>query len=226
MKKNNILKLANIFTLLVFSILVNISCSDNDELQDDSSKVIPTIFDFTGANKAFSGTSEIYSVLPRGGSEFIWTVTGAEMEAIPGRTDQIKVNFVQYDELASVSVYEKAANGSVSETSTIDDIKVFGPPCDWSLEMNDAYGDGWNGAKLVFTFDGFDGGEFTLEDGATSTINVPVPNGSELKVSFVSGDWDEEVTYKLYDANGTLIKEDGPTPEVGEVVSLTNSCPL
>ena len=36
---------------------------------------------------------------------------------------------------------------------------------------------------------------------------------------------DEEVVYKIYDGNGTLVLEDGPTPTTGEVLSMTNSCP-
>ncbi|MCK4561694.1 MAG: hypothetical protein KAT78_02200, partial [Flavobacteriaceae bacterium] len=165
-----------------------------------------------------------YSVTSRGGSEYIWTVTGAELQAIDGRTDKINVYYNQFDELASVSVYEVAANGKQSEVSTINGIKVFGAPCDWRLEMQDSYGDGWNGASLSLEFDGFNGGEYTIA-GASLTEIIAVPNGSLIDVSFSSGAWDSEITFQLYDGSGTLILEGGPTPDTGNIYSEINTCP-
>lgn len=225
MKNNNKFSYLKTLSLLVFSLVFTVSCSDNDDFGDDAAKVIPTIYSFEGPTTGFSGESATYSVKTRGGSTYTWSVNGAEMVPVPGRTDMITVNFNQYDELASVSVFETAANGEVSETSIIDNIKVFGPPCNWTIKMQDIYADGWNGAGLSIKYDGFDAGEYTLKTGGSQDLSIPVPNGSEIEISFSSGDWDEEITYQVYDASGTLVYEDGPTPVVGVAYTSTNTCP-
>ena len=222
--KNNFNKYLSIIILLVFT-LTTFSCFEDKDYESDVSKVVPTIFDLKGTTVAFVDETSQYSVTARGGSEFVWTVSGAEIQTVDGRTDIINVYFNQFEEAVSVSVYEIVANGATSETSTIDNIVVFGTPCNWTIEMQDAYGDGWNGASLSFSFDGFDGGEFSLDDGASLTQEVAVPDGSVVDISFNSGDWDEEVTFQIYDGNGTLVFEGGPTPTVGSVLSMTNSCP-
>ena len=209
--------------LLALSLVIS-SCSNDDNFGSDVSKVIPLVTDVTGEVVAFVGETYTYTLNTyRGGSEYIWSVTGAEIQPIEGRKDKVNVLFNQFDQPVSLSVYELAFNGSSSDPVTLD-ITVFGTPCTWTINMQDAYGDGWNGASLSFSFDGFDGGEYSL-DGASFTQEVAVPDGSVVDISFNSGDWDEEVTFQIYDGNGTLVYEGGPTPTVGNVLSMTNSCP-
>jgi hypothetical protein len=227
MKNNKIIKCTKIFAMLIFSLVFTVSCSDeDDDFVSDSSEVIPTIFSFDGPAKGFIDEIVTYSVKPRGGSEFIWSATGAVIQPISGRTDMVNVLYNQQDDLASVSVFERAFNGKESAVSTISAIKVFGTPCNWTLVMKDSFGDGWNGASLSFTFDGFDAGELTL-DGDVATEILPVPNGSVFDVTFTSGEWDGEVSYKLYDGDENLVfeKEAGTYPDNGVVYTGTNVCP-
>ncbi|WP_318343016.1 hypothetical protein [Flagellimonas baculiformis] len=214
----------SILSILLISSLINTSCFDDNDFGSDVSKVVPFVFNFTGPNVGFVGETVEYSVRSRGGSEFVWTVDGAEMQVVPGEPNKVNVTFNQFADPVSVSVYEVVANGSQSEASSID-VTVFGVPCTWTVELQDAYGDGWNGASLSFSYDGVPGGEITLGEGAASTETIDIPDGSEVEVTFNSGDWDEEVTFQIYDANGNLVLDDGPTPTVGVVVSQTNNCP-
>lgn len=209
--------------LLVSSLIVS-SCFEDNDFESDVSKVVPFIFNFTGPTVGFVGETVEYSVRPRGGAEYIWTVNGAEMQTVSGKPHKINVTFNQFDQPVSVSVSEVVANGSESETSTID-VTVFGTPCTWTIELQDAYGDGWNGASLSFSYDGVPGGDITLGAGSESTETIDIPDGSEVEVTFNSGDWDEEVTFQIYDASGNLVIDDGPTPMVGVIVSQTNDCP-
>jgi len=221
--KNILNKFAYLSFLLAISIVIT-SCDDDDNYGNDAPKVIPIVKGIDGETVAFVGDTYTYTLNPyRGGSEYIWNVAGANMQPVEGRKDQINISFNQFDQPVSVSVYEQAFNGKTSDAANLD-ITVFGTPCNWTIEMQDAYGDGWNGASLSFTFDGFSGGEYTL-DGASFSQAVPVPDGSEVEVSFNSGEWDEEVTFQIYDGNGTLVLEGGPTPTVGSVLTMTNSCP-
>ena len=219
--------LNNYVYLSVFFVLslVLSSCSDDDNLESDASKVIPIVKELNGETVAFVGQTFTYTVKPyRGGSEYIWSITGAETQPVEGRKDQVSVLFNQFGQPVSLSVYELAFNGLSSDPISLD-ITVFGTHCNWTIEMTDSWGDGWNGASLSFTFDGIDGGEYTLDDGATLTQEIAVPNGSVVDISFNSGDYDEEVSYTIYDGNGILVLEDGPTPASGSVLSMTNSCP-
>ena len=201
------------------------SCSDDDNFGSDAAKVIPIVSGLNGEAVAYLGDLYTYTLTPyRGGSEYIWNVTGAEIQPIEGRKDQVNILFTQFEQPVSLSVYELAFNGLSSDPVNLD-ITVFGTPCNWTIDMQDLYGDGWNGAYVTFTFEGTVLGEYLI-DGASGTQTVAVPDGGNLTISFSSGDWDEEVTYQIYDPSGTLVFEDGATPAVGDsVFSAYNSCP-
>ncbi len=216
---------------LMASMLLLSSCED-DKLESDSGKVIPKIFNFEGPTVGFVGSTLTYTVSPlRGGSEYIWTVSGAELKPFEGRTDKMGVLFTQKDELVSVSVKEKAFNGLESDVSRIEDIIVLGTPCEWTVELQDDYGDGWNGGSLTFTVDGdIEVGNVTLDDGASATATVLVPDESTLEITYNAGDYDIEVSYQVMDAAGNTVIDDGfnatgAEPTVGVVYNQVNNCP-
>jgi hypothetical protein len=87
---------------------------------------------------------------------------------------------------------------------------------DWKLDMQDEYGDGWNGASVTFEVDGV-GTDYTIADGSTGTESITVPSGTTtLKFFFNSGDWDEEVTFQITAPNGVKVGDFGPEPLAGE----------
>lgn len=220
------------WSLVIIASTILVSSCEDDKLESDSGKVVPKIFNFDGPAVGFEGETLTYVVTPpRGGSEYIWTVVGAEAKPIEGRTDKMNVFFNQTAELASVSVKEKAFNGLESEASTIDGIIVLGTPCEWTVNMVDDYGDGWNGGSVTFSVEGgIEVGNVTLDDGASGTAKVLVPNGSEVEISYNSGDYDIEVSYQVIDASGNTVLDEGydPTgaePTIGVVYNELNTCP-
>lgn len=222
--KNILNKYVKLSLLLTLSLIIS-SCSDDENYGSDASKVVAIIKSLNGQSVAFVGDTYTYTLKPyRGGSEYNWIVSGADMSPVLGRPDQVNITFTQFAQPVSVSVQEVASNGSTSNTMSLD-ITVFGTPCDWTIDMTDLYGDGWNGASVNFTFEGTNLGDITLDDGASGTQTVAVPDGGDLTISFSSGDWDEEVVYQIYDPQGTLVFEDGPTPAIGSVYTATNACP-
>lgn len=95
-------------------------------------------------------------------------------------------------------------------------------PGTWTIEMQDAFGDGWNGGELIITIDG-NSTNYTIADGATLTVNFTVPSGAQaISIQYSSGDWDDEVTFQIIAANGNTIMDVGPFPPVG--VELINYC--
>jgi len=73
----------------------------------------------------------------------------------------------------------------------------------YTINGQDSYGDGWNGATIEYTIDGVTT-SWTVEgtDGSTS-FTVP-SSASTLGIAFTSGDWDSEITYQVEwtDLNG------------------------
>ena len=94
---------------------------------------------------------------------------------------------------------------------------------DYLLNMQDSYGDGWNGASVRVTIDGV-ATDYTIDDGSSNNATITVPIGAtSLTWEFVSGAWDSEVTFQITGPNsGNIIGDYGPSPAAG-VFSL-NLC--
>lgn len=89
--------------------------------------------------------------------------------------------------------------------------------------MQDTYGDGWNGAILKVFVNGALKGEFYGRGfGSSETFEV-CPN-DVIRLTYSSGDYEEENIYKIYDAGWNIFFQDGPNPKVGNVTSLTATC--
>ena len=94
---------------------------------------------------------------------------------------------------------------------------------DWFFDLQDSFGDGFNGASLTVTIDGEET-EVVLADGDEGQVIVNVPAGSEvISIVFNSGDFDEEITFQVTSANGNVVVDAGPTPPVGS--ELLDYCP-
>jgi hypothetical protein len=91
---------------------------------------------------------------------------------------------------------------------------------DWILDMQDAFGDGWNGASVTFEVDGvgtdYDLDSYTVDD-ATGSVTITVPSGTTtLKFFFNPGSYDEEVTFQITAPNAVEVGNYGPSPAAGE----------
>lgn len=93
--------------------------------------------------------------------------------------------------------------------------------CEYTLEMFDSFGDGWNGFSITVVEDGTTIGTYTINTGDENTATIPVTNGATIQLNTSSGSWDSEVSYDLYDAAGNLIFSDEPTVAVGNNIFST-----
>lgn len=94
----------------------------------------------------------------------------------------------------------------------------------WTIDMQDSYGDGWNGASIAVTIDGTTTNYLvSAAQGSTNSVDFEVLSGSEvMSIMYVSGDWDSEVTFQITSANGSEILDLGPTPAAD--VELLDYC--
>ncbi len=96
-------------------------------------------------------------------------------------------------------------------------------PGDYTLDMQDSYGDGWNGASVRVTLDGV-ATDYTITTGAAGSATISIPDtATEWFWEYVSGDWDSEVTFSITAPNGEVAFSDGPSPNIGEII--LNICP-
>ncbi|NAS11170.1 hypothetical protein [Poritiphilus flavus] len=95
--------------------------------------------------------------------------------------------------------------------SPISDATV---PGTWIVEMEDLYGDGWDGAFLTFEIDGV-GTDYTITagqgDAATHIIEVPEGTTS-LVIAYTSGAFEEEHVYTVQTPDGDVRGPFGPNP--------------
>ena len=96
--------------------------------------------------------------------------------------------------------------------------------CYYQLVLSDSGGDGWSGAALVVDINGFSTA-YSLNDGDSDVLFLPLEEADTLTVSFVSGMQDDEVFFTLLDQAGdTLFAESGIEPFPNEDFSITISC--
>jgi len=102
-----------------------------------------------------------------------------------------------------------------------------GNTCTFTLEMNDTFGDGWNGANItvvngdlneVFTVN------FDDNNGDFNIVEFEVTGGLPLILTYAPGTFENEVSYILYDSSGEIILENGPFPPVGEIYNEIALC--
>lgn len=98
--------------------------------------------------------------------------------------------------------------------------------CDITIDMHDSYGDGWNGASVKV----YDGttllGTATIANGSSGTATISAPDMTDISLVFVSGSYDEEVGFSVFNGIGieVYVCEFLEAPDAGEFFVFTNAC--
>ena len=96
-------------------------------------------------------------------------------------------------------------------------------PGEYTIDMFDDWGDGWNGGFLTITLDGVEvpGSPFSVETGSEASGSFTVPEGAtSLTLIYTSGDYDSENTFTIFDPNGKRAVSAGPFEDSTEVYQL------
>lgn len=89
---------------------------------------------------------------------------------------------------------------------------------EWQLELQDSYGDSWNGASLTVTIDE-ESTDYVHEGGSSTSFTVDVPAGtSSIQFVYNAGSFDGENTFQVISANGETVLDLGPSPTAGEAL--------
>ena len=128
-------------------------------------------------------------------------------EACP-QTEQITLNFTLQ------------ADGGLTAEGTL----VLKNSCIVIVEMNDSWGDGWNGNKLSLAFsDGTPTLELTLEDGSEATENIEIGNGVHVTVSWIRGQYTYECSFAIKYESGEVICQ-ASNPSSGVINEFDCNC--
>jgi hypothetical protein len=96
--------------------------------------------------------------------------------------------------------------------------------CNYTLNLYDSFGDGWNGSTLTITHNGATN-VYTFTTGFFATFTIPVTDGLPFIMVYAAGAFQNEVTYELLDSDGNLLFANGPFPTVGQVYNQLVVCP-
>ncbi len=83
------------------------------------------------------------------------------------------------------------------------------PTCDYTINMFDTFGDGWNGFSIEVFLDGISQGTHTMPTGGNGSSVFPVSDGQVISFNTSNGSFDNEVSYQVLDCNGTVVFQDG-----------------
>lgn len=96
-------------------------------------------------------------------------------------------------------------------------------PGEYTINMKDDWGDGWNGGFLTVTLDGEEvpGSPFRVETGTDASGTFTVPDGAtSLTLVYTSGEYDSENTFEIIDPNGKRAASEGPFENSLEIYTL------
>jgi len=96
--------------------------------------------------------------------------------------------------------------------------------CDYTLDMTDA-GNSWNGASVEVIIDGLSIGTFTVFGGGANVETFEVCDGENVELEWISGAFDNEISFDLIDPSGAILFSQGPSPAVGPLFNFTGACP-
>jgi gliding motility-associated-like protein len=94
--------------------------------------------------------------------------------------------------------------------------------CTWTLQMDDSFGDGWNGANITVTVDGVPT-NYTCT-GSQTIVTFPVQAGDVITLNYSPGTWESEVSYELITDQGVTVHQAGPNPPTGLVWTGNATC--
>lgn len=95
--------------------------------------------------------------------------------------------------------------------------------CTYTLNMQDSYGDGWNGGYLSIYVNNallanYSGNNYVSSD------TFQLCNNDTLDLEYTPGSYEDENSYQLYDAAYNLLFSDEPSPETGNVFTSFGNC--
>ncbi|HQZ94342.1 MAG TPA: PKD domain-containing protein, partial [Flavobacteriales bacterium] len=140
-----------------------------------------------------------------------------------------------YDTTITVSIVQgPQVNAGANVTTCGDPVQLgatitsggIASPCNYTLTLNDTWGDGWfGGSGVTITVNGVPTA-WTLPNGSTGSVAVPVNNGEAISLNYTAAFlFNGEQSFTLTNSSGTVVYNSGNGPASGLSWSGTAICP-
>ena len=97
--------------------------------------------------------------------------------------------------------------------------------CNVIFNLIDSYGDGWNGAALVVSFDdGTESQSLTFSNGNSAEYVVEIGNGTHVTLTWTSGSYDGECTFTVSYEGDLVIFQQTSRPTAGVLYEFDCNC--
>lgn len=133
----------------------------------------------------------------------------------------------------SYDVYVRAncGGGDVSNNSSVAtfNTEICSPSdqCAYTLNLNDSYGDGWNGNAVQVYSNGIYVNSYTISTGSSATFTVNLCDQSAVTLKWVTGSYASETSFELVSPFGDVLYSvlDGGSLSSGAVIyTMTANC--
>ena len=150
-------------------------------------------------------TVEIGTIDPEGIATCVFNITIDE--ACP-ETERIPVMF------------RMEADGDINAEGSV----TLKNTCNVIFSLTDSYGDGWNGNKLVVSFDdGTPQQQLTIESGSSANYTLEIAMGTHVTLSWISGNYTYECSFIVKYEDGEIIYQ-GNNPTSGVLHEFDCNC--
>ena len=111
-----------------------------------------------------------------------------------------------------------------------DDLSVQGTEtlknaCDVVFELSDSYGDGWNGANLIVSFDdGTPSQSLTIDTGTSAMYPLEIGNGTHVTLTWSSGNYDGDCSFTVSYGGDAVIFSQTSRPSAGVLYEFDCDC--
>lgn len=98
--------------------------------------------------------------------------------------------------------------------------------CDYTLTLNDSWGDGWNGASIDVEENSSNIGNYSITSttSSTETFTITLTDAASIELLFNSGTYDNECSYTLTDPFGNVVCSGGLGLSAGSLCIFTANC--
>lgn len=104
-------------------------------------------------------------------------------------------------------------------------VRAQASSCEYTIQMTDEFGDGWNDGELQVYQGTTLVGSYTLNNGSSGSQSFNVQNGLSYSLTWVAGDYDDEVSFTILDALGTQVYSHSDASDLGtSFYTFTASC--
>ncbi len=129
-------------------------------------------------------------------------------------------------DIVKFKMYFTDTSGNVSTSSSIHSAAIVCPPKPgvYTIDMQDSYGDGWQGGGVNVILDGETTFVTLLGNVSSGTATFTVPVGATaLVLEYVNDSYNEEVSFQITDPDGSIINNSS-NPTAG-VLTVPSTCP-